>query len=208
MVTAARLKKSNLDLAGAVLPRANLSRTNLAYANLEGTNLSGADLSMAILVNARMKNVVLNSADLSHADLSEADLTNADLSGAVLSSAKLVSANLDRAKLNKADLRGANLKDAKGVEWSALLCAFLDERTIFPTELEGDSIFQYLERHIYLDRIDWRSEFNRSLREFLHQITEQNDRGLTISELLSALASQELREQESSNLGLREDDDR
>jgi hypothetical protein len=211
MATALKRKKSNLDLAGAVIPRANLSRANLTAANFEGTYLSGADLSMSILVAARLKNATLQGANLSHADLSESDLTSADLSGADLSGAKLVRANLDRTNFRKADLRGANLKDAKGVGWLSLLQAFLDERTIVPTELEGDSLFQFLAQHIYSDRVDWSAEFHGSLREFLRQMAEQataNGHGFTIYEMLTGMASRETRDREGLNLGFRERDDR
>lgn len=211
MATALKRKKSNLDLAGAVIPRANLSRANLTSANFEGTYLSGADLSMSTLVAARLKKAVLQGANLSHADLSEADLAGADLSGANLSGAKLTHANLDGTNLRKADLRGVNLKDARGVDWPGLVQAFLDERTIVPSELEGDSLFQYLEQHIYSDRIDWRSEFGGSLRAFLHWMAEQataNGHGYTIYEMLTGMANREIRDREGLNLGFREYDDR
>lgn len=211
MATALKREKSNLDLSGAVLPRANLSRANLTSANFEGTFLSGADLSVSILVAARLKNAVLQGANLAHADLSEADLTGADLSGANLSGAKLVHANLDRTNLRKADLRGANLKDAKGVGWMGLLQSFLDERTIVPAEMEGDSLFQFLAQHIYSDRVDWSAEFHGSFREFLRQMAEQaaaNGHGYTIYEMLTAMADRELRDQEGLNMGFRERDDR
>lgn len=204
-------KSSDLDLAGAVLPRVNLSRTNLSGANLETINLSGADLSQSILARARLKGSILQDANLSYADLSEADLAGADLSGANLSGAKLTHANLDGTNLRKADLRGVNLKDARGVDWPGLVQAFLDERTVVPSELEGDSLFQYLEQHIYSNRIDWRSEFNGSLREFLQWIAEQataNGHSYTIYEMLTGMANREIRDREGLNLGFREYDDR
>jgi hypothetical protein len=203
-------KSSDLDLSGAVLPRVNLSRTNLSGANLETINLSGADLSQSILARARLKGSILQDANLSHADLSEADLADADFSGANLSGAKLIRANLARTNFRKADLRGANLKGAKGVGWPGLAQAFLDERTIVPNELEGDSLFQYLEQHIYSNRIDWRLEFGGSLREFLQRMAEQataNGHGHTIYEMLTGMANREIRDREGLNLGFRERDD-
>ena len=194
-------KSSDLDLSGAVLPRVNLSRTNLSGANLETINLSGADLSQSNLMGARLKGAILQGANLSNADFSEADLSGANL----------IDATLDGANFRKTNLRGANLKDAKGVGWQGLLQAFLDERTILPAELQGDSLFRYLEQNIYSDRSDWRSEFNGSYRDFLRQMSEKAERighGFTIYALLTTMASRETRDHRILNIGFREDNDR
>src|SRR5262245_19758791 len=66
--------KTEIDLRGT-----DLSRADLRVANLRGANLSRADLRVANLRGAN-----LSRADLSGANLSRADLTHADLSGTQL----------------------------------------------------------------------------------------------------------------------------
>lgn len=162
----------HVDLAGAVIPRANFSRAALIEANLENANLSGADLSFAILVNSKLANAVLEGANLAGADLSGADLTKANLIRADLSNAKLVSANLSYSTLTGAILRSANLTDAQGLSWHDLLAAHLDENTIFPDNMLGDSLFQYLDGAFHDIAIGLRDESGGDLTRFIRQLNE------------------------------------
>jgi uncharacterized protein YjbI with pentapeptide repeats len=93
------LREVNLD--GAILPKAVLTQTNL-----RGASLNDADLREATLYSAD-----LNQADLNQADLNQADLRQADLRQADLRQANLRQADLTEADLTEADLTGAIYND-------------------------------------------------------------------------------------------------
>ena len=119
-LTGADLTRANLagaDLTGADLTDANLTGAdltdaNLTRANLAGAYLTGAYLARANLAGAYLTGAYLTDANLTGADLTRANLAGADLTGAYLARANLAGADLTRADLTGADLAGADLTDA------------------------------------------------------------------------------------------------
>jgi uncharacterized protein YjbI with pentapeptide repeats len=91
-----------VDLSGAVLPRAVLYHVNLSGANLKGANLDRADLIGANLREANLGEAILTGANLREANLGMADLAWANLSGANVTSEQLGKA---------ASLKGAAMPD-------------------------------------------------------------------------------------------------
>ena len=101
----------------AVLSGARWSGVDLAHALLYRADLSNADLESARLSAVRARKVslrgaVLRMARLARADLRSADLGGADLTGASLPGSLLFHADLTGARFVRADLTGAHLRDA------------------------------------------------------------------------------------------------
>ncbi len=132
-------RTGGLNLAGAILKRADLSdadlrRADLVGADLEGAALSDAHLQAANLQQARLADADLSDADLADANLAEATLDHAALDDATLCHANLQAAHLARAHLADADLRGANLAQADLAE------AVLDDADLRQANLAGASL--------------------------------------------------------------------
>jgi hypothetical protein len=68
-----------INLAGAILPRADIKRAILAEADLTEADLTGANLYGAILTEAGLFKAILADADLTNADLTNASVLLADL---------------------------------------------------------------------------------------------------------------------------------
>lgn len=197
MAVSSELSDSNIDLSGSVIPGADLSGANLTAANLENANLAGANLSFAVLKHAKMANSVLQGADLREADLTEADFTKANLKQANLRGADLNGANLSFARLDQAQLSAVKPENTRGLDWSDLLGAHIDEETAFPDELEEDSLFEYLDRVFGINGIDWRAECDGELKTLIQILDRQiqninekipkSDGGWTITRYLGEL---------------------
>ena len=154
-----RIDFSNSDLAYLDLRDTDLSRAVLASANLTGARIRRAELTEAILQESNLENADLlncrlpysdlrsanlKAANLFKADLREANLSGANLTGAILSAVDLrgaiVSSTIfDNAVLSGTDLRGVNLEGAIGLSTDQVIEAVLDEATILPDYLQGET---------------------------------------------------------------------
>lgn len=98
----------------------DLSQTNLSGFNLQQAHLEHADFSHATLANTSLTGTHFSNATLAYSDLRGADLANADLSGT---------------DLTCADLRGVDLSRAVGLSQVQLDEAYVDEKTVAPSDL-------------------------------------------------------------------------
>lgn len=110
---------SNYDFT-RVRPIPVLIGADLQEFNLAGANLSGLRLVSAVLRGSSFQHAILQNTVFWRADLRDCDFRYADLTGA---------------QLFEADLRGANLAEVKGLQWSQLGGASLDDATTLPKYL-------------------------------------------------------------------------
>lgn len=159
--------RSNLNLKGIVLRKANLFRSYLDKAFLDDADLTGVKLIRVDLNKGRLRGARLNNAQLTEAYLNEADfigaymekvnlneakLIKADLSKATLIGASLVKANLRGAdligtRLIKADLSKANLRDAN------LINAELNNACLVGAEVENINLSEAYLRGTVFDEV-------------------------------------------------------
>jgi hypothetical protein len=122
-----------IDLAGAILHKAELKAVSFYLAEL-----SGAELIEANLINADLGGGNFTNANLSGADIRWANISEANFRGANLSGAKLVGSNLTETCFEDADLTDChvyaisawNLKTNENTRQSNLTITRPDESTI------------------------------------------------------------------------------
>ena len=132
-------RTGGLNLAQAILRRANLSDADLQGADLGEADLEGALLADAHLQAANLQRARLAAADLRDAHLEGANLAEATLDHAALGDAVLFEANLQGARLVAADLADANLRKANLAQ-ANLTDATLDEADLREANLTGASL--------------------------------------------------------------------
>ena len=132
-------RTGGLNLAQAILRRANLSDADLQGADLGEADLEGALLADAHLQAANLQRARLAGADLRDAHLEGANLAEATLDHAALGDAVLFEANLQGARLVAADLMDANLRKANLAQ-ANLTEAILDEANLHQANLTGASL--------------------------------------------------------------------
>lgn len=113
----------DVDLSGLDLQGVDFRESDLSGANLENTNLSGADLREAYLSETNLKDADLSFANMWRADLYKANLEKAILYQTNLSEADLSFSNLLHVKgLSYTNLSEANLNQAINIPYIPYVC--------------------------------------------------------------------------------------